>query len=41
MNCKRIPIGAPVELVVPVEFEELNGVAEVGVVGDVPVVSAN
>ena len=27
--------------VLPVEFEELNGVAEVGVVGDVPLVSVN
>ena len=41
MNCKHIPFGAPVALVLPVEFEELNGVAEVGVVGDVPVVSVN
>ena len=36
-----MPIGGPVAFVLPVEFETLNGVAEVGVVGDVPVVSVN
>ena len=41
MNCKHIPFGAPVALVLPFEVEGLNSVAEVGVDGDVSVVSVN